>query len=110
MAERKIDEQISYNWLFFLLAGAFGAVTFWAVYDETATRREYKAYQETFFDIEVTEAEKAYQAAQAELEKNNEYKKLIAEKKQLDDEIKQGLGSALGEFNQQFLAASTSAA
>ena len=31
---RKIDEQISYNWLFFLLAGAFGAVTFWAVYDE----------------------------------------------------------------------------
>jgi hypothetical protein len=42
VAKRKVDEQISYNWLFFLLAGAFGAVTFWAVYDETATRREYK--------------------------------------------------------------------
>ncbi len=48
----KIDEQISYNWLFFLLAGAFGAVTFWAVYDETATRREYKNYQEAFFNVE----------------------------------------------------------
>jgi cytochrome c2 len=56
---QKIDEQISYNWLFFLLAGAFGAVTFWAVYDETATRREYKNYQEAFFKIETDLAREA---------------------------------------------------
>ena len=56
----KIDEQISYNWLFFLLAGAFGAVTFWAVYDETVTRREYKGYQEAFFGIETTMTEQAF--------------------------------------------------
>ncbi len=65
---RKIDEQISYNWLFFLLAGAFGAVTFWAVYDETATRREYKGYQETFFQVQTTLAKQAWDQAKAQLE------------------------------------------
>ncbi len=53
----KIDEQISYNWLFFLLAGGFALVTFWAVYDETVSRREYKAYQEAFFKIEEKDLE-----------------------------------------------------
>jgi cytochrome c2 len=83
----KIDEQISYNWLFFLLAGAFGAVTFWAVYDETATRREYKNYQEAFFKIEVDLAEKAVKAEKAKLEANTEYKKAVAEKKQLEADL-----------------------
>src|SRR5579871_4417713 len=71
----KIDEQISYNWLFFLLAGAFGAVTFWAVYDETATRREYKGYQETFFTIETNLAEKAWTDAKKAMEATPEWKK-----------------------------------
>jgi len=52
VAKRKIDEQISYNWLFVLLAGIFMFVTGWAVWDETVTRREYKGYQERFFEIE----------------------------------------------------------
>jgi len=80
----KIDEQISYNWLFFLLAGAFGAVTFWAVYDETATRREYKNYQEAFFKVETDLAEKSWKDKKAALEKNPEYVKLVAEKKQIE--------------------------
>jgi hypothetical protein len=83
----KIDEQISYNWLFFLLAGAFGAVTFWAVYDETATRREYKSYQETFFKIETDLADKALKAAKAKLASDAEYQKLVAEKKQLETDL-----------------------
>jgi cytochrome c2 len=83
----KIDEQISYNWLFFLLAGAFGAVTFWAVYDETATRREYKNYQEAFFKIETDLAEKAFKEKKAALEKNPEYQKLVAEKKQIETDL-----------------------
>jgi cytochrome c2 len=83
----KIDEQISYNWLFFLLAGAFGAVTFWAVYDETATRREYKNYQEAFFKIELDMADKALKAQRAKLEANPEYKKAVAEKKQLEADL-----------------------
>ncbi|MFI5289153.1 MAG: c-type cytochrome, partial [Polyangia bacterium] len=83
----KIDEQISYNWLFFLLAGAFGAVTFWAVYDETATRREYKTYQEAFFKIETDLASKNLAEEKAKLEKNTDYQKAVAEKKQLDAEL-----------------------
>src|SRR5437870_9154537 len=75
----KIDEQISYNWLFFLLAGAFGAVTFWAVYDETATRREYKGYQETFFTIETSLAEKTWTDAKKALEATDAWKKARAE-------------------------------
>ncbi|RMH43602.1 MAG: hypothetical protein D6689_04710, partial [Deltaproteobacteria bacterium] len=51
MAKRKIDEQISYNWLFAVLGGAFLFVTGWAVWDETVTRREWKDYQERFFAI-----------------------------------------------------------
>jgi mono/diheme cytochrome c family protein len=83
----KIDEQISYNWLFFLLAGAFGAVTFWAVYDETATRREYKNYQEAFFKIEVDLADKALKAKKKALEANGEYSAAKAETKKLEDEL-----------------------
>src|SRR5262249_34981116 len=63
----KIDEQISYNWLFFLLAGAFGAVTLWAVWDESITRREYKTYQEAFFNVETSLAQKAFDDAKATL-------------------------------------------
>jgi mono/diheme cytochrome c family protein len=95
----KIDEQISYNWLFFLLAGAFGAVTFWAVYDETATRREYKGYQETFFTIETNLAEKNWQDAKALLEnppktatkdqqdKAAVYKKAVDDRKKLQADL-----------------------
>ncbi|HZS38244.1 MAG TPA: c-type cytochrome [Polyangia bacterium] len=83
----KIDEQISYNWLFFLLAGAFGAVTFWAVYDETATRREYKNYQEAFFKIETDLADKALKAQKDKLTKNAEYQSAVAEKKKLESEL-----------------------
>jgi cytochrome c2 len=92
----KIDEQISYNWLFFLLAGAFGAVTFWAVYDETATRREYKNYQEAFFKIETDLAEKSFKEKKAALEKNPEYQKLVAEKKQIETDL---AGSKKQAFN-----------
>jgi len=52
VAKQKIDEQISYNWLFVILAGTFMFVTGWAVWDETVTRREWKGYQERFFEIE----------------------------------------------------------
>jgi mono/diheme cytochrome c family protein len=90
----KIDEQISYNWLFFLLAGAFGAVTFWAVYDETATRREYKNYQEAFFKIETDLADKALKLEKTRLEKNAEYQQAVARKKQLEAELS-GKKSAL---------------
>ncbi len=83
----KIDEQISYNWLFFLLAGAFGAVTFWAVYDETATRREYKNYQEAFFKIETDLADKALKAEKKKLDDNKEYQSAVAEKKKLETEL-----------------------
>jgi len=83
----KIDEQISYNWLFFLLAGAFGAVTFWAVYDETATRREYKNYQEAFFKIETDLADKALKAQKKQLDENKDYAKAVAEKKQLETDL-----------------------
>src|ERR1043166_8333621 len=83
----KIDEQISYNWLFFLLAGAFGAGTFWAVYDEPAPRREYKNYQEAFFKIETDLAEKSFKDKKAALEKNPEYQKLVAEKKQIESDL-----------------------
>ncbi len=84
----KIDEQISYNWLFFLLAGAFGAVTFWAVYDETATRREYKGYQEAFFTIETNLAEKAWKDAKDALEKTDAWKKAKADM----DRVSQTIG------------------
>ncbi|MSP61303.1 MAG: c-type cytochrome [Myxococcales bacterium] len=95
----KIDEQISYNWLFFLLAGAFGAVTFWAVYDETATRREYKGYQETFFGIETSLAKKAWDEATADLQnpspkaskevlaQSAAWKKAVADLKRLKDDL-----------------------
>src|SRR5579872_6055175 len=83
----KIDEQISYNWLFFLLAGAFGAVTFWAVYDETATRREYKNYQEAFFKIETDLADQALKAEKKKLDDNKEYQSAVAEKKKLEAEL-----------------------
>ena len=117
----KVDEQISYNWLFFLLAGAFGAVTFWAVYDEAVTRREYKGYQETFFDIESQMAEKAWKtskdklelwpapaptpkkdspkevlwASMSEVEKKNaeQYTKLVTEKQQLEDTLRSQQGA-----------------
>ncbi len=82
----KIDEQISYNWLFFLLAGAFGAVTFWAVYDETATRREYKGYQETFFTLETTTSKKAWHEARAALEKSTGWQKATAELKRVEEQ------------------------
>ena len=85
---RKIDEQISYNWLFFLLAGAFGAVTFWAVYDETVTRREYKGYQEAFFGIESSLAEKSWTDAKAKLEAGEPWKKATAELKTLEDDLR----------------------
>ena len=84
----KIDEQISYNWLFFLLASAFGAVTFWAVYDEAVTRREYKGYQETFFDIETKLAEKSWKDAKAKLEADPKYRSLIQEKQKVDEEVR----------------------
>jgi cytochrome c2 len=84
----KIDEQISYNWLFFLLASAFGAVTFWAVYDEAVTRREYKGYQETFFDIETKLAEKSWKDAKAKLEADPKYRSLTQEKQKVDEEVR----------------------
>ncbi len=83
----KIDEQISYNWLFFLLAGAFGAVTFWAVYDETATRREYKNYQEAFFKIETDLAKKSLDEKTAALAANKEHTALVEEKKKLESDL-----------------------
>src|SRR5688572_21103799 len=83
----KIDEQISYNWLFFLLAGAFGAVTFWAVWDEAVTRREYKSYQESFFKIEVDLADKTLKAAKAKVDGSKEYKAAVDEKKKLETEL-----------------------
>jgi cytochrome c2 len=91
----KIDEQISYNWLFFLLAGAFGAVTFWAVYDETATRREYKGYQETFFTIETNLAEKAWKDSKAALEKGDPWKKATTDLAKLKTDL---AGSKAAEY------------
>ena len=79
MAKRKIDEQISYNWLFFLLAGAFAAVTGWAVYDETVTRREYKTYQETFFQVEAELNKAKVASEQALLDANPRAKELTTE-------------------------------
>jgi mono/diheme cytochrome c family protein len=91
----KIDEQISYNWLFFFFAGAFGFVTFWAVWDETATRREYKDYQEAFFKIETDLADKQLKGARAKLDADAEYKKLVAEKKQIEGDL---AGAKKGAF------------
>ena len=68
MAKQKIDEQISYNWLFVILAGAFMFVTGWAVWDETVTRREYKGYQERFFEIEEDLAKADYELQKALLD------------------------------------------
>lgn len=68
MAKRKIDEQISYNWLFLLLAGLFSFVTFWAVYDEAVSRREWKQYQERFFEIETDLAKAELERAEAYLD------------------------------------------
>ncbi len=81
----KIDEQISYNGVFFVFAGLFGLVTFWAVWDEVITRREYKGYQDEFYKIErklshdraagaqkALEADPKYQRAKADLVKRRE--------------------------------------
>ncbi len=87
MAKRKIDEQISYNWLFFLLAGGFAAVTFWAVYDETVTRREYKKYQEAFFDVEVSIAKTRMEGEKKKLDENARYQALEAEKQAIEKEL-----------------------
>src|SRR5262249_10896941 len=76
----KIDEQISYNWLFFLLAGAFGAVTMWAVYDEAYTRREWKSYQEEFFKIKRKLASDALTDVEKKLKANPKHKELADEK------------------------------
>ncbi len=88
MAKRKIDEQISYNWLFFLLAGAFAAVTAWAVYDEMITRREYKKYQLAFFQVERDLTKEAWEKAKADLDKNERYKELLAQKEAIEAEIR----------------------
>lgn len=88
MAKRKIDEQISYNWLFFLLAGCFAAVTAWAVYDETVTRREYKKYQESFFEIERDLNKKKVEAERAKLAENARYKELEEEKARIEAELR----------------------
>src|SRR5262249_1495551 len=85
----KIDEQISYNWLFFLLAGAFGAVTLWAVYDEAYTRREWKSYQEEFFKIERKLASDAFIDVDKKMKANPEFQKLNAEKAAIEQRRKQ---------------------
>lgn len=85
---QKIDEQISYNWLFFLLAGAFAAVTGWAVYDETVTRREYKTYQETFFKVDVDLAKAKLASEQAVLDANPHTKELTDKLAALEAEVK----------------------
>jgi cbb3-type cytochrome oxidase cytochrome c subunit len=85
----KVDEQISYNWLFFLLAGAFGAVTLWAVYDEAYTRREWKTYQDQFFQIERTKAAEELKRASDKLTADPEYQKAIAERKAIEGRRKQ---------------------
>src|SRR5262249_51469129 len=96
-------------WLFFLLAGAFGAVTLWAVYDESYTRREWKGYQEEFFKIERTLATTAAQDAHDQLygnpakkdkagkpapvPPNPEYQKLAQEKAGIEQRRKQNAGA-----------------
>ncbi len=52
MSKRKIDEQISYNKLFVVVASLFALSAVWAVYDEVVVRREWKQVQEEFFAIE----------------------------------------------------------
>lgn len=84
----KVDEQISYNWLFFLLAGAFAAVTLWAVYDETYTRREWKVYQEEFFKIERALADAKLKAETEARDKSPKYKALVDEKQKIEADLK----------------------
>ncbi len=86
----KIDEQISYNWMFFLLAGAFSAVTVWAIYDEVITRREYKGYQETFFKIERQLTHDRLTNAQKALKDDPEYQAAKKELAQLQGELRGG--------------------
>lgn len=110
MAKRKIDEQISYNWLFFLLAGGFAAVTAWAVYDETVTRREYKRYQEAFFRVERDLAKEKVAAEKKQLEENARYQELAAEQQKLDAELrtperKAEIARLRGEVEQQTFVA-----
>jgi cbb3-type cytochrome oxidase cytochrome c subunit len=88
VAKRKIDEQISYNWLFFLLAGGFAAVTFWAVYDETVTRREYKTYQEAFFKVDRDLNKDKVDAEKAKLDASSRYKELEQRKGELEADIR----------------------
>ncbi len=68
MAKRKIDEQISYNWLFVVLSGLFMFVTGWAVYDEAYSRRPWKDYQNRFFQIEIDLAKQEYKLQESLLD------------------------------------------
>jgi len=58
--EGMFDEKTSYSFLFFLMSGALMLVTLWAFWDDEYSRRGYKAYQETYFQVE-------YDRAKAEL-------------------------------------------
>ena len=55
-------EEKSYAPLFFILSGLLGLVTIWGFWNETVTRRPWKAIQKNFYQYE-------YEKAKIELEK-----------------------------------------
>lgn len=84
----KIDEQISYNGTFFVCAGLFGLVTFWAVWDEGITRREWKSYQEDFFKIERKLAHDRTTASKKALEADPKHQAAVADLKKRKDDLR----------------------
>jgi len=52
-------EEISYRWLFWMLAVAVAATTIWVIWDEAVTRRPWKEYQERFNTLLESRGERA---------------------------------------------------
>ncbi len=83
----KIDEQVSYNGWFMVLAIGFGLVTVWAVYDELYTRRPWKQFQAEFFKIEERLARTDHEAKKRALESDADYQAKKAERAKLQGEL-----------------------
>lgn len=83
----KIDEQVSHNTAFLILALGFGLVTAWAVYDEFYSRRPWKQIQADFFKLEERLARDDYESRRTSLKANAEHKTKKAELEKLKGEL-----------------------
>ncbi len=80
-----VDEETSFSFLFFLVAGATLMVTLWAFWDDEYSRRGYKAHQEEYHKIEFKRAEEEWKAISAKIASKE--KELKASLIQVDSQL-----------------------